>query len=60
MDVAATLGLLGVPASRYIDSTDPDERLLLRAIARRAMQLDEVRQRNQATLTINALGKAMR
>jgi hypothetical protein len=57
---AAVLALHGLPALRFLTTHDPEERLMLLALARRAAALDEVRQRNLAAHIVNALGKAFR
>jgi hypothetical protein len=57
---AAVLALHGLPALRFLETTDPEERLMLIAIARRAQQLDDVRSHNLATNIVNTLAKSMR
>jgi hypothetical protein len=54
------LALHGLPALRFLRTTDHEERLMLLALARRAAELDETRQRNLATHIVNALAKAIR
>jgi len=54
------LALHGLPALRYLKTSDPDERYMLVAIAQRAEELDMIRQRNLAQLIVNALAKALR
>jgi hypothetical protein len=58
--VAATLAVLGLPVERYLTTIDHDERLVLAAIARKAFELTNTLQRNQAAHVVNALAKAMR
>lgn len=57
---AAVLALHGLPALRFLKTRDREERLMLIALARRATQLDDVRQHNLAVQIVNALAKAMR
>jgi hypothetical protein len=57
---AATVALYGLPAWRFVTTRDPLERLLLWAIAKRAAELDDVRQRNLAAHIVNTLAKAWR
>jgi hypothetical protein len=52
------LALLGVPPLRFLNTHDREERLMLLALARRAVELDDVRQRNLAVLIANALVRA--
>ena len=60
MQVAAVLALHGLPALRYLETDDPEERLMLMALAHRAeKQLLQI-QHNQAAQIVNALGKAFR
>lgn len=56
------LGLLGhgAAAQRFLETADADERLTLVALAEAGIALDAIRQRNQAVLIVNELGKAMR
>lgn len=54
------LALRGLPALQFLTTTDPDERLMLIALARRAQQLHEVDQTNLAVLVVNTLAKAMK
>jgi hypothetical protein len=54
------LALHGLPALRYLTTRDREERLMLIALARRAQQLDDVRQHNLAQHIVNALAKSMR
>jgi hypothetical protein len=58
--VVATLALLGLPAWRYATSRDPDERLLLKAAARRALELQDSLQRNLAVHIVNTYTKSQR
>lgn len=52
--------MLGLPVERFLDTTDSEERLVLQALARKAFELTSTLQRNQATLVVNALAKALR
>ena len=56
--VAATLAVLGLPAERYLTTTDADERLVLGALARKGAQVLDTLQRNQAVHIANAMVKA--
>lgn len=60
VSVAATLALLGLPALRYLNTDDEEERLLLNAVALRAAELHDQMQHNLATHIVNAIAKAMR
>jgi hypothetical protein len=57
---AAAMALYGLPALRFLETTDDGERLLLLAMTRRAAELRDVELRNLATYVVNALAKAMR
>jgi hypothetical protein len=57
---AAVLAMHGLPALRFLTTDDPEERLILMALAKRAAQLRELEQKNLAVHVVNALGKAMR
>lgn len=54
------LALHGLDALLYLTTDDNEERLLLAAVARRAMRIDEGRMRQQAIHVVNELGKAYR
>lgn len=54
------LALYGLPALRFLYTTDHEVRLMLTALAQRAVALDDVRQQNQARHVVNELAKAMR
>jgi len=56
--VAAGLAIFGLPVERYLTTTDPDERLILSAVAQRAYKLVDQLQRAQATHIANAMVKA--
>jgi hypothetical protein len=56
----AVLGLHGLPASRFLTTTDHEERVLLQATAKRAEDLHAIHQRNLAVLIVSELGKALR
>jgi hypothetical protein len=56
--VAATLAVLGLPAERFLLTTDSDERLVLAALAKHAQKLLDTMQRNQAIHIANAMVKA--
>lgn len=58
LTIAATLGVLGLPAGRYLTTTDDDERLMLRALAVKAGRIVDLLQRNQAVHIANAMVKA--
>lgn len=45
---------------RFLATEDDDERLVLAALARRAVVVQDALMRNQAQHTINALAKALR
>jgi hypothetical protein len=57
---AALLCLHGLPGLRYLTTRDREERLVLAALARRALALQDEMQRNLAAHIINTLAKAMR
>lgn len=58
--VAATLAVLGLPAERYLTTADPDERIVLRALARKAVEIVATLQQNQAILIANAIARSQR
>jgi hypothetical protein len=51
---------MGLPAWRYATTTDPDERMLLAAAARRGLELTDNLQHNLAAHVVNTLAKAWR
>jgi len=57
---AAVLGLRGLPAARFLTTRDPEELVLLTAVAQRSVELHKIEQQNLAALVVNELGKAMR
>jgi hypothetical protein len=57
---AALLCLVGMPGLRYLTTEDEEERLLLAAVARRAVDLHDQMQKNLATHIANAWAKAQR
>ena len=60
MTTAAVLGLRGLPAARFLTTRDPEELVLLTAVAQRSVELHKIEQQNLAALVVNELGKAMR
>ena len=50
----------GLPALRFLTTTDDEERLMLQAIAHRAVALRDIDQRNLAAHVVNTLAKAVR
>lgn len=60
VNVAATMAVLGLPAMRYLETDDRDERLLLLAIAERAVVVYDTFQRNLAAHIVNFYAKARR
>jgi len=50
----------GLPGLRYLNTRDPDERLLFAALARSAWQIRDLMHQNLAIHIVNELGKAMR
>ena len=57
---AAVLAMHGLPALQLLRSTDPEEVLMLTALAQRAVELDDHRQRSLARHIVNELGRAMK
>jgi hypothetical protein len=57
---AAALALHGLPAIRFLTTPDPEERLVLIALAKRCVELRAVEQRNLAVQIVNTLGKALK
>ena len=57
---AASLCLLGLPGLRYLTTDDEEERLMLRAVATRAGELQDHMQRNLAIHINNVAAKARR
>lgn len=60
MTTAAVLALHGLPALRFLKTTDDEERLFLTALGRRAVELHDIEQKNLAAYIVNSLGKAMK
>jgi hypothetical protein len=60
ISAAAAVALYGLPAWRFATTRDPLEQLLLYAIAKRAAELDDLRQRNLAAHIVNAIAKVWR
>jgi hypothetical protein len=54
------MALYGLPALRFLSTTDPEERFILLALTQRAAELRDIEQRNLAAHVVNALSKAMR
>ena len=54
------MAVLGLPAWRYLTTDDREERLLLRALAERALHVRDVLDRNLAVHIVNTYGKARR
>jgi len=52
------MAVFGLPALRFLYTTDRDERQLLVALAMRALVVEETRQRNLATRISNAIVKS--
>jgi hypothetical protein len=57
---AALASLYGLPAWKFLTTTDPEERLILSAIVKRADELVEIQQRSLAAHIVNTYGKARR
>ena len=60
INVAATMAILGLPAMRFLTTDDREERLLLLALAERAVRIYDLMQRNLAAHIVNAYAKAQR
>jgi len=60
LNIAATLALHGLPALRYLHTTDHEERLMLLALANRVVEIDNLRQRNLAQHIIHELASALK
>lgn len=60
MTAIAITALAGLPVDRLLHGRDHEERVVLLAAARRAWELLDVLQRNQAAHVVNALAKAIR
>jgi len=60
VNVAATMAVLGLPAWRYLTTPDREERLLLLALAERAVHVHDVMARNIAAHIVNTYAKARR
>lgn len=54
------LALHGLPALRFLTTTDHEERLMLQALAQRAAALDNQRQQNLARHIVYELAQAMK
>jgi len=54
------MAVLGLPAMRYLTTDDRDERLLLHALAERAVHVYDLMQRNLAAHIVNNYVKARR
>jgi len=54
------LALHGLPALHFLNTTDPEVRMMLTALANRAAQIDNLRQQNLARHVVYELAKAMR
>lgn len=54
------LALHGLPALRYLHTDDHEERLMLRALAQRCLELEAIRRHNLAVEIINELARATR
>ena len=50
------LALYGLPAMRFLKTSDREERLMLAAVAKRALQLKEDEHKNLASHIARALG----
>lgn len=53
MNNAAAMAVFGLPAYRYLTTDDPEERMILYAVARRADALIDAMQRNLAAHIVN-------
>ncbi len=60
METAAALALLGLPAWLFLTTRDPEERIILTAVARRAQEMLDVQQQNLAVHIVNNYVKARR
>ena len=60
MSAAAVLCLHGLPGVRLLTTLDDEERLMLKALARRAVELQDAMHRNLAAHVVITLAKAMR
>jgi hypothetical protein len=58
IDQAAQMAVLGLPALRFVTTTNEEERIVMLAIARRAQHVLGIVQENQAAAVVNALAKA--
>jgi hypothetical protein len=54
------MAVLGLPAWRYLTTRDREERLLLLALAERAVHVYDVLQRNLAVHIVSTYAKAQR
>jgi hypothetical protein len=60
VNIAATMAVLGLPAWRFLRTRDREEKLLLLAVAERAVRVHDAMQRNLAAHIVNAYSKARR
>lgn len=58
--MAGLLAALGLPAWTFLTTGDNEERVLMVAAARRALDVRETLDRNLAAYTIDTLSKALR
>jgi hypothetical protein len=54
------MAVLGLPAMRFLTTRDREERLLLLAVAERAVHVHDVMMRNLAVHIVNTYAKARR
>jgi hypothetical protein len=54
------LAALGLPAWLYLTTSDPEERLLLGAVARKALEVRDTLDRNLAVQIVNTYAKAVK
>ena len=57
---AVALAAYGLPALTYLTTDDPEVRLMLIACLSRAIELDDMRQRNLAVHIANAVARSFR
>jgi hypothetical protein len=57
---AAAMAVLGLPAMRFLETTDHDERLLLASLLEQAARYQDNLARNLAVHIVNAYAKARR
>lgn len=58
--LAATMGLVGLPGWRYLETSDPGERLALRALLTQAVRMNDVLQKNLAVHIVNTYARSQR